>query len=134
MGVDGTSNNAIDQANHTADGDGMPDTADMMDTNGFEISADDKANYTMGGDAGDGASNTTDMTDTNVFEIITQSHTSRALNSDLTVPNPEQILLAKVELPSENLPNPLEQRSTDARPLVTEQFPCGNPGAPINGM
>jgi len=134
MGVDGASNNAIDQANHTADDDGMPNTADMTDANGFEISTDDQANYTVGGDAGDGAPDVTNMMDANVFEIITQSYTSRALNSDLTVPNPEQIPLAEVELPPETLPNPLEQRSTDARPLVTEQFPCGNPGAPINGM
>ena len=134
MGVDGASNNAVDQANHTVDGDSMPDTADMTDANGFEISADDQAHYTVGGDAGDGVPDATDMTDANVFEIITQSHTSRALNSDLMVPNPEQIPSAEVELPPEILPNPLEQRSTDACPLVTEQFPHGNPGAPINSM
>jgi len=89
MGVDGANKNAIDQANHTADDDGMPNTADMMDPDGFEISTDDQANYTVGGDASDGAPDATNMMDANVFEIITQSHTSRALNSDLTVPNPE---------------------------------------------
>jgi len=134
MGVDGASNNAVDQANHTMDGDSMPDTADMTDANGFKISADDQAHYTVGGDAGDGVPDATNMTDTDVFEIITQSHTSGALNSDLTVPNPEQIPSAEVELPPEILPNPLEQRSTDTCPLVTEQFPHGNPGTPINSM
>jgi len=134
MGVDGASNNAVNQANHTVDGDGMPNMADIMDADGFEISADDQAHYTMGGDASDGVPNATDMIDADIFEIITQSHTSGALNSDLMVPNPEQIPLAKVELPPEILPNPLEQRSTDACPLVTEQFPHGNPGALINSM
>jgi len=108
--VDNSNNNADDQANDTAaGGDAMPDTADMTDT--------------------------ADATDANVFETITQVHTDGFLDSDSTVPNPEQIPSAESESPPETPPNPLGQPSSpDARSqVVVERFRRGNPGAPING-
>jgi len=110
MNVDNSSNNADDQANNiTADGDAMPDTADMT--------------------------NMADTTDANVFETITQAHTGRFLDSDSTVPNPEQRPSAESESPPESALNPLEQPSRpDARSqVVVQRFRRGNPGAPING-
>ena len=71
----------------------------------FATSANNQANYTTDGD---GAPDIADVTDANVFEILAQTQISRLLISDLTVPNPEQIPLAELESPPEDLPNLLE--------------------------
>jgi len=130
MSVDYASNSTNNQGNHTADGDGAPNMADIIDTDTFETSAD--TNYTIDGD---GTPDVADVTEANVFEILAQTQSSRLAVSNLTVPNPEQILLAKLESPLEDLPNLLERSSPDAHPLVAiEHFPHGNPGAPIEAM
>jgi len=132
MSVDYAGNSANNQANHTADGDGAPNMADMMDTDAFETRANNEADYTTDSDS---APDTADVTDADVFEIIVETQTSRLLVSDSTVPNLEQIPSAESESPPEDLPNPLERSSPDAHPLVViEQFPHGNPGAPIEAM
>ena len=103
-----------------------------MDTNTFETSADNQADYTTDGD---GVPDMVDVTNTDVFEILAQTQTSRLLISDSTVPNPEQIPSAELESLPEDLPNLLERSSPDTHPLVIiEHFPHGNPGAPIKAM
>ena len=132
MSVDYASFSTNNQANHTVDGDGAPNMADIMDTDMFETSANNQANYTTDGDGTPDAAN---MTDTDVFEILAQTQTSRLLISDSTVPNPEQIPSAELESPPEGLPNLLERSSPDAHPLVViKHFPHGNPGAPIEAI
>jgi hypothetical protein len=79
---------------------------------------------------GDGMPDTTNMMDANVFEIITQTSTF----PELTLLNPEQILLAESELPPEDSSIPPKLSTTDAHPLlVIEHFPYGSSRAPING-
>jgi len=74
----------------------------------------------------------TNTLDANVLEIITQIQTNEFLNLELTVPNPEQFLLAKSESPSEHLANLVEPSSANME--VVEQFPYGKPGAPVHDL
>ena len=116
-----------DHAHDTTDSNNAPNTAETMDTTN---TADDRANDTMDGDD---ASDIADSTDTDAFEMITQTQTSMFLDSDLTVPDPEQIPSAELESPPENPPNLLEPGSPHPQ-VVVEHFPHGNPGAPISGV
>jgi hypothetical protein len=118
MGVVNSNNNNNNSIGHqandvTADGDAMPNTADMTDNA-------DVAN----------------AIDANVFETITQVRAGGFLDSDSVVPSREQSLSAESESPPESPPNPVEQPSSpDARSqVVIEHYRCGKPGAPINGM
>ena len=84
---------------------------------------------------GDDAPDTTDTADADAFEIMTRAQTSRILDLDSTMSNPEQILSAESDPPPENLHDPVEPSGPDARTqVVIERFPHGNPGAPINGV
>ena len=145
VSVGDASNSAGDQADHNADGDGSPDMADnaddqannptnrTADDNGAPDTADNDGAPNTADD--NGAPDTTDVTDADILEVLTQTETSRFLESNLTAHIPEQNPSAESESPPENLPNPLEQSSPDASPqVVTERFPYGNPGAPIDGM
>ena len=79
--------------------------------------------------------NTTDTTDADTFEIMTLAQTSRILDLDLTMSNPEQIPSAESELPPKNLHDPVEPSGPDMRTqVVIKHFPCGNPGVLINRM
>lgn len=127
VSVGDASNSADDQANHTVDGDDLHDVADNADDQ-----ANDQANHTADDN---GAPDTADMTDADILEVLTQTETSRFLESNSTARIPEQTPSADSELPPENLSNPLEQSSPDPSPqVVVERFPYGNPGAPIDGM
>ena len=84
---------------------------------------------------GDDAPDTTDTTDADAFEILTRAQTSRILDLDSTMSNPEQILSAESEPPPENPHDPVEPSGPDVRTqVVIKHFPHGNPGAPINGV
>ena len=84
---------------------------------------------------GDNAPDTTDTMDANAFEIMTHAQTSRILNLDLTISNPEQILSVESDPPPENLHDPVEPSGPDVcTQVVIEHFPHGNPGAPINSV
>ena len=118
-----------DRAHETMDSNDAPDTAETMD---ITNTADDQTNDTADGDD---ASDIANSTDADVFEIITQTQTNVFPDSDLTVPDPEQIPSAELESPPENPPNSFEPGSPDPQPqVVVEHFPHGNPGAPISGM
>jgi len=129
MNVDAASNRADNQDNNMTDGDDAPNTADITYATGGA------SNQVKDAMDGNDTPDITDMTDATMFEIIMQTQTSLLLDLDSTVPDPEQIPLAELESPSEDLPNPLEPGSSDTQPpVVIERFPHGNPGAPIDGM
>jgi hypothetical protein len=118
-----------DCAYETMDTNDAPNPAETMDTTN---TADDRTNDTADGDD---VSDITDSTDADAFEIITETQTNMFPDLDLTVPDPEQILLAELESPPENPPNLLEPGSSDPHPeVIVEHFPYRNPGAPISGM
>lgn len=105
MNGDDASNSADDQPNDTADGDGMPDIADMMDANMFEIITQTQTNTFLD----------LDSTVPSPEQIPSAEHESESLTEDT--------------------PNPLEPSTPDAHPqVVVEHFSHGIPGAPINGM
>jgi len=92
---------------------------------------EDLNNTTDGNDAPD----TTNTMDADAFEIMTHAQTSRILDLDSTMSNPEQIPLAKSDPPPKNLHDPVEPSGPDVHTqVVIEHFPHGNPGAPINGV
>lgn len=84
---------------------------------------------------GDGTPNTTNSMDANILQIIMQIQTNEFLDLESTVPNPDQILSAKLESPPKNLANPVKPSSAGTHPEeAIEHFPHRKPGTPINDL
>jgi len=104
---------ADNPANNTTDGDGMPNTTDTTDADLFEV--DNPANNTTDGD---GMPDTANTIDADIFEIITQTQIGGFPDLNLTAPNCEQIPseLAKLGSLPKNPPNLVKPSSADILP------------------
>ena len=116
--ADDHSNSPSNQANNTADGDSMPNNADMTDTDVCE-----PITQTQPSGFQDIYSTASDPEDILLAKL-------ESLSGNLS--NHEDISSAKLESHSSNS---LKPSSTDTYPQVfVEHFPHGKPGVPINNI
>jgi len=84
---------------------------------------------------GDNTPDTADIMDANMLDTITQIQTNKLLDLESNGPDPEQILLAELVSPPEDLANLVEPSSIHTHPEeVIECFAHGKPSAPMDGL